>query len=175
MISLRVGLVLLLPLVAACRSDGTEPVGGTGSFSAEWVGTDTGGLSARPRAVFCSEGNHLELYAIQGDAGVGLAIFPSDEIRVGTYEVFDPGVDSAHRPGASGAVRWFTEKDIPSYQSDWGSLELARKGTALAGNFAMHLRKVGTDTDTIMLTGKFSGVVPTLCPADAVSRPGPPK
>ena len=45
----------------------------------------------------------------------------------------------------------------------------------MSGGFAMHMRKVGADSDTIVLTGKFSGVVPTPCDADSVSRPAPPK
>jgi hypothetical protein len=175
MIVRRMVLAMLLPFVAACRGDGTGPAAGAGSFSAAWVGADSGELNARPSAVFCSDGNHLELYAMRGDVGVGLALFPGEELRVGTYDVFDPGVDSVHRPGVSGAVRWFTERDIPSYQSDWGSLELVKRGTALAGNFAIHMRRVEADTDTIMVTGKFSGVVPVVCPADSVPRPGPAK
>lgn len=173
MIPHRVGLVLLLLLFAACRGDGTGPDTGKGSFSAAWVGADTGKLTARPRAVFCSDGNHLELFAVEGDAGVGLVVFPSQELSAGTYDVFDPGADTVRRPGASGAARWFTDKDIPAYRSDWGSLELARRGAALSGNFAMHMRKVDAESDTIMITGRFSGVIPAPCAADSVPRPGP--
>jgi hypothetical protein len=75
----------------------------------------------------------------------------------------------------SGAIRWFTEKEIPSYQSDWGTLTLAMKAGIASGGFVMHMRKVGADTDTIMLTGKFTGVIPTACAADSVSRPAPAK
>ena len=175
MISHRLRLVLLLPLIAACRSDGTGPETGKGSFSAWWVGTDSGKLTARPRAVFCSDGNHLELFAVQGDAGVGLAVFPSQDLSAGTYDAFDPWADTVRRPGVSVAARWFNDKDIPSYQSDWGSLELTMKGPALAGGFAMHMRKVGAESDTIMITGSFSGIIPVPCAADSVPRPAPPK
>ncbi len=161
--------------LCACRGDGTGPDTGRGSFSASWVGSDSGKVSARPKAVFCSDGNNLVLTAIHHDAGVGLALYPQEELAGGDYDVFDPAVDTVKRPGMSGAVRWFTERDIPSYQSDWGTLNLAVKSGTVSGGFVMHMRKVGSDSDTIILTGKFTGVVPAACPADSVSHSGPAK
>lgn len=165
----------LLILLAACRGDGTGPELGKGTLSASWVGSDSGKLSAKPRAVFCSDGNSLVLTAVHADAGVGLALYPQEELVAGEYDVFDPGMDTIRRPGMTGAVRWFTDKDIPSYQSDWGTITLAVRSGAVSGGFVMHMRKVGADSDTIMLTGKFTGVVPTACEADSVSRPAPGK
>jgi hypothetical protein len=175
MVNYRFWSIVALGLCAACRGDGTGPELGRGSLSASWVGSDTGKLSAKPKAVICSDGNNLVLTAMHGDAGLGLALYPPDELIAGDYDVFDPAVDSVRRPGMSGAVRWFTDKDIPSYQSDWGTLTLALRSGAVSGGFVMHMRKVGADTDTIMLTGKFTGVVPTACVADSVSRPKPAK
>lgn len=169
------GLSLLVAQAMACRGDGTGPETGKGSFSASWVGADSGKLNATPRAVFCSDGNNLVLTALHQDAGVGLALYPQEELAGGEYDVFDPGVDTIRRPGMSGAVRWFTEKDIPSYQSDWGTLNLAVRSGVISGGFMMHMRKVGVDTDTIILTGKFTRVVPVACAADSVSPPAPGK
>jgi hypothetical protein len=132
-------------------------------------------VSAKPRAVFCSDGNNLVLTAVHADAGVGLALYPQEELVTGDYDVFDPAMDTVRRPGMSGAVRWFTDKDIPSYQSDWGTINLAVRSGVVSGGFVMHMRKVGADSDTIMLTGKFTGVVPIACDADSVSRPAPAK
>lgn len=171
----RFPYLTLLLLGVACRGDGTGPELGRGSLSASWVGSDSGKLSAKPKAIFCSDGNNLVLTAVRGDAGIGLALYPPDELVAGDYDVFDPAVDSVRRPGMSGAVRWFTDKDIPSYQSDWGTITLALRSGAVSGGFVMHMRKVGADTDTIMLTGKFTGVVPTACVADSVSRLKPSK
>lgn len=172
----RILPLFLLSLAAAgCRDDGTGPETGRGSFTASWVGSDSGKVSARPRAVFCSEGNNLVLTAVHGDAGVGLALYPPEELTTGDYDGFDPGMDTIRRPGMSGAVRWFTDRDIPSYQSDWGTMNLSVKSGVVSGGFVMHMRRVGADSDTIMLTGKFTGVVPVSCPADSVSPPAPAK
>jgi hypothetical protein len=134
------------------------------------VGSDTGKLSAAPRAAFCTEGNHLEILATKGDLGIGLAIYPGEKLEDGSFEAFDPSVDSISRPGVAAAARWFTEREIAAYQSDWGSLKLKKRGQVLSGGFAMHLRKVGVDSDTIVLNGHFSGVVPGPCVPDTVSQ-----
>jgi hypothetical protein len=167
---------LLLP--AACRStkgvqSSADEVGSGGKLSASWVGSDTGKLTARPRAVFCPEGSRLELLALNGDAGLGLAIYPVSEVAAGTYDGFDPGVDSVHRPGVTGAARWFTEKEVEAYQSDWGSLDLTRDGRRITGVFALHMRRLGASEDSIILNGRFSGVTPGPCPADSVPPPAP--
>jgi hypothetical protein len=161
-------LAVCLSLALACRDDGTGPSPGRGSFSASWVGSDTGKLSGRPIAVFCSDGNRLELLATHGDVGIGLAVYPTEEIADGTYDGFDPGTDTIRRPGVAAAARWFTEREVAAYQSDWGALKLKRRGNTLSGGFAIHLRKVGADTDTIMVQGKFTGVLPGPCAEDSI-------
>lgn len=163
-------LALGVSLGTSCRDNGSGPTSGKGSFSVSWVGADTGRLSATPRAAFCSDGNHLEILASKGDLGVGLAIYPPAELGEGTYTGFVPGADSVPRPGVSAAARWFTEREIEAFQSDRGTLDLKRKGEAFSGGFALHLRKVGADTDTIVLNGRFSGVIPGPCGADTLSQ-----
>lgn len=157
--------------LAGCRGASTSGTAeGQGSFSASWVGSNTGKLSGTPRAVFCREGNHLEIMASRGDVGVGLAVYPAKDLVSGNYEGFDPQ-DSIVRPGVAGAARWFTERDIRAFQSQSGSLNLVKNGAAWSGGFGLQLRRVGADTDSIMLSGQFRGVVPGPCPADSVSSP----
>lgn len=158
-------------MVAGCRSDGSGPTATAGSFSASWVGSDTGKITASPRAVFCVDENQLELLATRADVGVGLVIYPKRSRVEGDFEGFDPAADTLVRPGVTAAARWFTEREIRAFRSDGGSLKLTRKGDAWSGAFAMHLRRVGADTDTIVITGRFSGVVPAPCVADTVSPP----
>lgn len=162
-------LALLASVGAGCRGDGISPTSGKGSFSVSWVGSDTGKLSATPRAVFCSDANHLEILASKGDLGVGLAVYPQAELTEGTYSGFTPGADTIPRPGVSAAARWFTEREIEAFQSDRGTLDLRHKGETFSGGFELHLRKIGADTDTIVLRGHFSGVIPGPCGADTVS------
>lgn len=170
-------LGLLLSGAACRRSSGSQrdpdETGSGGKLSASWIGADTGKLSARPRAVFCTGGNRLELTAVKGDAGVGLAIYPVAAVVPGSYDAFDPVADSIKRPGVAGAARWFTEREIDAYQSDWGSLQLTRDGQGFAGVFALHMRKIGGAEDSIVLNGRFSGVMPGPCPQDSVSPPEP--
>jgi uncharacterized protein involved in copper resistance len=171
-------LLLALLLPAACRStkgahNTGDDAGSGGKLTAAWVGADTGKLTARPRAVFCAGESRLELTATNGDAGVGLAIYPDSELAAGTYDGFDPGVDSIRRPGVTGAARWFTERAIEAYQSDWGSLQLTRNGASISGDFALHMRKLGEEKDSIILNGRFSGVTPGACQVDSVSPPAP--
>lgn len=167
LLSLGFGLLAF----AGCRSDTSgAPAEGRGSFSASWVGSDTGKLSGTPRAALCREGNLLEILVSKGDVGVGLVLYPEKELAAGNYRAFHPQ-DSVLRPGVAAAARWFTERDIRAFQSDWGSLHLAQAGGAYSGGFGLRLRRVGADTDSIMLSGQFKGVVPGPCGSDSVSPP----
>lgn len=167
LLSLGFGLLAL----AGCRSDTSNaPAEGRGSFSASWVGSDTGKLSGTPRAALCRDGNLLEILIAKGDVGVGLVVYPDKELAGGNYPAFDPR-DSIMRPGVAAAARWFTERDIRAFQSKWGSLSLVQKGDAWSGGFGLRLRRVGADSDSIMLSGQFKGVVPGPCGSDSVSPP----
>lgn len=167
----------LLPLasgvlaLAGCRSDSSNaPAEGRGSFSASWVGADTGKLTGTPRAALCRDGNRLEILVSKGDVGVGLVVYPEKDLVGGNYTAFDPQ-DSVVRPGVAAAARWFTERDIRAFQSDWGALNLVQRGEAWSGGFGIHLRRISADTDSIILSGQFKGVVPGPCGSDSVSPP----
>lgn len=167
----------LLPLtagllaLAGCRHDtSSAPAEGRGSFSASWVGSDTGKLSGTPRAALCRDGNLLEILVSKGDVGVGLVVYPEKDLAGGNYPAFDPQ-DSVVRPGVAAAARWFTERDIRAFQSDFGALNLVQRGEAWSGGFGLHLRRVGADSDSIVLSGQFKGVVPGPCGSDSVSPP----
>jgi hypothetical protein len=162
------GLLLLLACRAPARSPRDAKVSGT--LSASWLGADTGTLTASPRAVWCPDSARLEVMAVEGDAGLGLAIYPVAELRPGRYDAFDPDADSIHRPGVTAAARWFTEKAIAAYRTDSGGLDLTRNGPALGATFRFRMRSAfGLDTTArLRLTGRFDGVVPSPCPADSV-------
>jgi hypothetical protein len=134
------------------------------------VGSDTGEISGTPRASFCTNGNVLEILVTKGDLGVGLAVYPEKELAGGNYPAFNPQ-DSVVRPGVAAAARWFTERDIRAFQSDWGSLNLVKKGQSLSGGFGLRLKRVAADSDTLVLSGQFKGVVPGPCADSSVSSP----
>lgn len=170
MASLRLPILGLL-LLAACRSHAPPAEGKNGPagrLSASWIGADTGKLSGPVRAAWCEQERRLELTAIQGDAGLGLVLYPVNDLRPASYAAVLPGSDSMARPAVTGAARWFTEKVIAAYQSDSGTLELRGTSTALGASFEFHMRSLNGE-DTVRLTGRFSGVRPGSCTADSVA------
>lgn len=167
---LRTRSTLCLALLAlACRSHARpDSQGLAGKLSASWAGADTGKLSAPVRAAWCDDQRRLELTAVQGDAGIGLLIYPVNQLRPGNYRAVVPGTDSLTRPAVSAAGRWFTEKLIAAYQSDSGDLELTGTPQSLGATFDIHMRSVDGQ-DTVRLTGRFSGVRPGACAADSLA------
>ena len=159
-------LLLLLPgPIAGCQPSATG-----GSLTADWVGLDTGRVEAAPRAIWCVGDQRLELTAEQGDAGVGLALYPLDSLVSGEYPAFDQGADTIHRPGVAAGVRWFTESAVRGYQGDSGGLTLTREGERMAGRFSFRLRSL-EGSDTVRMTGQFSGARAGACPADTAAAP----
>lgn len=155
------GIVMLL---SGCEQSGTGP-----RLEAAWTGTDTGAIAATARVAWCSVAARLEVTAIRADQGFGLVIFPvGDSLSAGEFQSFDPGIDTALRPGVAAAARWFTDERMAAFQSDSGSLELARAGNGYDARFGFRLR--GLDgQDTVVVTGRATGLmVDTPCPADSV-------
>lgn len=163
--------VVAVTLLAGC--DGDAPTAHSGELTVEWIGADTGGLSARPLAVWCERDNRLKLTAVKGETGVGLLVYPSGALGPGDFPAFDPGLDSAVRPGVAFATRWVSKKAVAAYQSDSGGLEVTRGSTGLGGTFTVRLRGLN-NTDTVRMTGHFGGLTPERCAADS-APPGPPQ
>jgi hypothetical protein len=94
---------------------------------------------------------------VDSDAGLGLAIYPSDSLTEGEYPVTVPGADSAQRPRAAVGIRWFTETQIKGYQGDSGGLKLTRRERTLDGTLEAKLHASATP-ETIRVTASFRGV-----------------
>ncbi len=153
-----------LLLLSSCEQGGTGP-----RLEAAWTGTDTGAIATTARVAWCPVAARLEVTAIRADQGFGLVIFPvGDSLSAGEFQSFDPGIDTAARPGVAAAARWFTDERMAAFQSDSGSLELARAGNGYDARFGFRLR--GLDgQDTLVVTGRATGLmVDTPCPADSV-------
>ncbi len=155
-------LSLSVPLVAC-----PGPTGG-GSFHASWAGLDTGRVTGKPHATWCPGARRLEISAVQGDQGVGLALYPDSSPEAGAYPAFDPGADTVRRPGVAAGLRWFSESAVRGYQGDSGSLTLTREGERLSGRFGFRLRSL-EGADTVRMSGEFSGAAPGNCPADSTA------
>ena len=166
-----VGREVILPALllwaAACGKVGSAP-----RLAADWVGSDTGRISASPTASWCPVAGRLEVKAARGDTGFGLVLYPVSDLAAGTYPAFDPGVDTVHRPGATGAARWFTERDVVGYQSDSGSVELTRENDRLQLRFGLRLRRLN-GAATVVAEGRATGLEPGSCPADSVPNAAP--
>jgi hypothetical protein len=104
--------------------------------------------------------------------GFGLVLYSLSALAAGDYPAFDPGIDSARRPGASAAARWFTEQQIVGYQSDSGSAALTRNGDQLRLSFGFRMRSLGGQ-DTIRAAGVAADLVPGRCLTDSVPNAAP--
>jgi hypothetical protein len=178
----------------ACSSG--EPADSrTGSLEAEWIGSDTGKLSAPAVAEWCDSLKLLELRAIHGDTGIALVFYPSgsgmradsvprtgsaakpdsvapgDSVTPGTYPVIAPERADSSRPSAAVALRWFAETSIRGFRGDSGTvvLEAIGPGTS-AGRFSAYLRSA-TEGSKLTVTGSFKGLSVTPAPKGCVGRP----
>lgn len=149
----------------------------TGTLDVEWVGTDTGKLSAPAVAEWCDGLKLLELRAFHGDTGIALALYPSmagagtDSVTLGNYPVVSPERADSRRPSAAVALRWFEETSIRGFRGDSGKvvLEATGPGTS-AGRFSAHLRSA-SEGSRIAVTGLFKGLTVTPAPGNCVGGP----
>ena len=142
-------------LLTACHGSAAGP--SAGQLHAKWAGSDSGKLIATARATWCAPGRLLEVIGVDSDAGMGLAIYPSDSVSDGEYPVMDPRLDSLQRPRSAVGMRWFTETQIKGYQGDSGWIMLTRHDRMLEGGLEVRLHAVSTP-ETIRVMATFRGV-----------------
>jgi hypothetical protein len=150
-------LVVLLTL-NGCR----KTQGAAGRLEARWTGADSGKIAGSARALWCPEDTLLKLTVVRGDAGFGLALYPLDTLGSGLFEVSNPR-DSASRPRAAVAVRWFTDQAIAGYQGDSGTVTVTRRDSMLDGQLDASMHAT-SGVKAIRLTGTFRGVPVRGCP-----------
>jgi hypothetical protein len=159
-------LAALLLWAMACSK-----VGGGRWLTARWIGSDTGRISAPATASWCPLAGRLEVKAVSGDLGFGLVLYPVGDLAAGSYPAFDPGIDSVHRPGASAALRWYTQQLVVGFQSDSGSVQLTGKDL-LDLRFGFRLRSLD-GKDTLVTQGRAANLQRGTCPADSVPNAAP--
>jgi hypothetical protein len=171
-------------LVSALACSSGEPADSrTGSLEVEWIGADTGKLSAPAVAEWCEGLKLLELKAIHGDTGIALALYPpgsgtgadsvmpADSVVPGDYPVVPPERADSSRPSAAVALRWFEETSIRGFRGDSGTVVLeATAPGASAGRFSAHLRGT-TEGSRLTVTGRFKGLSVTPAPKGCVGGP----
>lgn len=172
---LQVTLASLVMLAAGC---GHGPAGGRievtyrQEVSERERPKDPTHYAGTAHGVWCPGAHRLEITSTNDDMGFGLAIYPVDSLVSGAYPVFDPGIDTASRPGAAGVARWYTAQRIIGLQSDSGVLKLTRNGDAYDATFGFRLRALD-GYDTTRATGRLSGIRPGACPVDSVPGTSP--
>lgn len=144
-------------------------------FTVEWVASDSGHggtFDAPATARWCAVAERLEVQAIRDDRAFGLVVYPESVLVPGEYAVFDPGVDTVHRPSAVAAARWFTDQSVAGFQSDSGVVEILEAGPTVRMRFGLRLRSL-TGQDTLRAEGQAVRLAPEGCPADSVPTSAP--
>jgi hypothetical protein len=183
----------LVGTLACSSAEPARPPAGT--LEVEWIGADTGKLSAPAVAEWCDSLKLLELRAIQGDTGIALVFYPSgsvtradsvprtgsaakpasvppgDSVTPGRYPVIAPERADSSRPSAAVALRWFAETSIRGFRGDSGTvvLEATGPGTS-AGRFSAYLLSA-TEGSRLTVTGSFKGLSVTPAPQGCAGRP----
>jgi hypothetical protein len=161
--------LLLATLVAACG--GAAAGEGSGPFlEAEWSGKDTAKIRGAATAEWCDSLHLLQIQALRGDTGVGIAIYPGRQIQAGRYRVLAPTVADSTPPAAAVALRWFAETSIKGFQGDTGIVvvEQPRPGI-LTGTFEAKAHSV-TDTEHLSIRGSFRRLVARPASRECVAR-----
>lgn len=158
----------------ACASD--EPAGiASGSLHVEWIGADTGKLSAPAVAEWCDSLALLEIRAVHGDTGIALILYPADSgaapssVGPGNYTVVPPERADSARPASAVAMRWFAETSILGFRGDSGAVVLETTGAG-AGRFSAHLRSPN-EGSRLVVTGSFKGLTVTPASPECAGRP----
>jgi hypothetical protein len=182
----------LVGTLACSSAESARPPAGT--LEVEWIGSDTGKLSAPAVAEWCDSLKLLELRAIHGDTGIALVFYPScsgtradsaprtgsaakpdsvapgDSVTPGSYPVIAPERADSSRPAAAVALRWFAETSIRGFRGDSGTVVLEAIGPgASAGRFSAHLPSA-TEGSRLTVTGSFKGLSITPAPQGCVGR-----
>jgi hypothetical protein len=165
----RLALGGVIAMLACGRGEPADS--GAGSLEVEWIGSDTGKLSAPAVAEWCDSLEILELRAIHGDTGIALVLYPTDSATPGKYPVIAPERADSSRPSAAVALRWFAETSIRGFRGDSGTVVLEATGPGMwAGRFSTYLQSA-TEGSRLTATGSFKGLSVTPAAEGCAGRP----
>lgn len=167
----QAGLASAWLVAAALGCHAESGAAAEGRLSIRWLGPDTAALSAPAVAEWCASLHLLEVRAIAGDTGAGIVLYPSDSIGPGVYPVRRPeGADSAQRPSAAVALRWFSKTTIMGYQADTGRVTVERTPDGrLAGRFGVGARPLVTGA-RLTASGTFEDLRIVTAPVTCAGR-----
>ena len=159
-------VLCLLALSAACNR---TPKAMPGDLDVTWRGAERGRFIAPLEATHCAESGQVELLAIRGDTGVGMALFLLDSAVVQPidYPVVPGSQLTEPRPGATMGTRWFATTSIAAFEGVTGKINLSVSGRAVTGTLDVKFQAIDRP-DTIRMTGTFAQV--PLVKADSNCR-----
>jgi hypothetical protein len=153
----RHALVACLGVALAC----VKPEAGTRTgprLTVRWTGADTAAFGASATAERCDTLHLIEIRAISGDTGVGLALYDSGTVQPGSYPIRPPAAADSAAPAAALAVRWFSRTAVQGFQGDSGHLSLRRAANGeLSGTFTAKAHAINT-SGRLELSGSFGGL-----------------
>lgn len=152
---MRYALILLLVAAACKRAPRAVP----GDLDVSWGGSSRGRFVAPLQATHCAESGQVELLAIRGDTGIGVALFLEDSSAVQpvVYPVMSGSLLHETRPGSSVAARWFAVTSIAAFEGITGKVTLSSGGSELNGTLDVSFKALDRP-DTLHLTGSFTRV-----------------
>ena len=151
--------LFLSTLVAlACKSADGEQAS-VGRVEVRWGdSTRQAQLSAPAEARWCARDSMLEVMAFRNDSGIGFALYARDSLRAEGYPLFQAPIFAPWRPQATAALRLLTPTELRGYESTWGQVVVTDAGPGgVSGTLDLHF-KLMTGTDSLHVTGSFSGV-----------------
>jgi hypothetical protein len=127
-------------------------------LTVQWTGADTAAFGASATAERCDTLHLIEIRAISGDTGLGLALYDSGTVRPGSYPIRPPAAAGKAAPAAALAVRWFSKTAVQGFQGDTGHVSLRRAANGeLSGAFTARAHAINTKAH-LDLTGSFDGL-----------------
>lgn len=155
--------MLVAILAAGCGGEPTVAADGQGQLAVSWSGRHDGKFAAQARATWCAADSMVQVFAIAGDTGVGLALYTPDTIRATQYPVIWPEVVVPWRPLGAVALRWVGETDLIGYEAVTGVITVTSVDSGLSASLDVGLRAPG-GTDTLRMAGGVTGL--RIEPAD---------
>ena len=166
-------LIAAAGCLAGCPADVRPARPGRG-LEARWTGSEAAAFHAPATADWCDSLNLLEIVAMSGDTGIAIAIYPRESLATGAYPVRPPAAADSTPPASAIGLRWFSQTAVRGYQSDSGTLALARgaDGT-LSGRFTAAAHPV-TGKGPLSITGSFAGLRQRPAARGCTTAPPPP-
>jgi hypothetical protein len=159
--------------VTALLFCGRQPAQGGPRVVVRWTGTDSGRIDSPASAEWCDTLHLLEIRALEGDTGIGVAVYPKGVLQPGRYRVVRPELADTSRPAAAVALRWFAETSIRGFKAESGAVVLERSAPGKYSGRMEAFTKSVTDNAHVTVRGTLHEL--TVRPARSGCVPRPPR